>query len=280
MKMFLVFAILLLSPPLAFATPTLVQKANAHPGSSATCAVTLSGVAANDTLAFYAYSTANQTFTSIADSSGNTVSTADNWSSNVSPAISYGFFYVQAASAGTHTITITLASTGNIVCFLSEWSGLATTGVFDTAGATHFVATSSTVTSNSITPATNGELIIFAIGQSNSGNTYSSWNNSFAQQDLYNSTGPGGVWASEVQATAAAISGQVTSSGANNYAANIVAFKAAGSGTCTNAGITQAGAFVVPTAGSTVVRLKNGSFGTVDCATGPYKQKSGVFGVN
>lgn len=51
-------------------------------------------------------------------------------------------------------------------------------------------------------------------------------------------------------------------------------------GSCIHAGITRAGAFVVPVARVTVVRLKNGRFGTVDCSTVSYKQEQGVFGVN
>lgn len=282
MKRLLLIALAIVCCQAAFAAPALVQKGNAHPGSSATCAISLTGVAANDTLIFYAYMASAASFTSIADSSGNTVSAAESWVHNpTSPTVSYGMYYVQAASAGTHTITITFGSAGTVVCFMSEWSGLATTGVLDVAGTINFVATSATVTSNSITPTANGDLIIFAIGQSGASNTYSAWNNSFVQQDSYNASGPGGAWASEVQATAAAINGQVTSSGANNYAAGIAAFKAAGGSGCIRSGLQSIGSLTVPNGTTGLYRMKNGSSVTPDCSTGDYFQPTvGNFGVN
>lgn len=60
----------------------------------------------------------------------------------------------------------------------------------------------------------------------------------------------------------------------------VVSLAAAAGATCTHAGITSAGAIAVPTADSTVVRLKNGSFGTVDCSTIYYPDQGGAFVTN
>lgn len=215
----------------ALAAPTIVQHTGANTASGTTCAITLTGVGANDALFFQAYSTAQVNLSSIADSSGNTVSAVEAWTANSLTVSGFGWYYVQGASAGSHTITITLSASSNITCQMSEWSGLATSGLLDTAATLKFVATTTAISTNSITPAQNGELVIFAFGQKGTGNTFSAYNNSFVQHDIFNSPGPSSAWASEVQATAAAISGAATSSTSQNFAAGVAAFVVAG-GAC------------------------------------------------
>lgn len=216
--------VLLLACAHAWGVPAIVQSATGH-GTSTTCAVTLNSVAAGDAIIWHGFAgTASPSFVSIADSSGNTVSAVPGvgWTTNPSPAESFGAYYVQNTSSGTHTITLTVSASETSTCAASEWSGLATSGVADVASTIKFTASSSSVSSNSITPSANGELVMFLVGQE-SNLTYSAYNNSFVQQ--YSSAAmPTVVAASEIQATAAAISGAATSSAAASYATVVAAF--------------------------------------------------------
>ena len=76
------------------------------------------------------------------------------------------------------------------------------------------------------------------------------------------------------------LSGTETGLAADNQGI-VLSLAASGGATCAHPGLTSAGAISVPTAGTTVVRLKNGSFGTVDCSTTQYFQPTiGNFGAN
>lgn len=214
--------VILLASTSAFATPTLVQHTNCHVTAEVSVACTLpNSVAEGDTLIVVAGSGAVATISSESDSLGNTVSAAVAFSSGSD--LGMGIYYVQSASSGTHTITLTFGSSGNYTAFVSEYSGLATSGVFDKASPISY-QTSVSITTAPITPSNSGELVIFGITQVLSGNTYSSYTNGFTQQDTYNANGPSGAWASVV--TGSSVSGGVTAAAPNTSGAVIAAFVA------------------------------------------------------
>lgn len=257
------------------ATPTLVQNANGH-SATTTCTVTLNGVVATHALVLVlATNTASVTVNSILDSSGNTVSPAVTYSQRI------GIYYVANASSGTHTITVSFAAGVASELFLAEYSNVATSSPLDVGG-TVATATSSAVTSNAITTTSNGDLVIFGFGASGGGTSLSAYTSSFSQVDSYIvSGGPSSAWASDVQSTAGAISTSATGSQSSTWATALASFKAAAGGSsCTDAGITSAGAFAVPNGSSGSYRLRSGSFGTPDCSTVSYKDSGGAFVVN
>lgn len=214
----------------AWAAPTLVQKTHcdAQSVTSTTCALP-TAVAPTDAVLIQvntggSIGTVSSTPT---DSSGNTVSVAITFGNN-SGNNGLGYYYVQNASSGTHTITVNYSAAVNTTIFLAEYSGVATSGAFDKASAIAF-ASSASITTASITPANSGELVIFAVQQLGSGNTYSSFTNSLTQQDSYNTNGPSGTWAAVV--TGSSISGGVTSSSSGASAAAVAAFVPSGAPT-------------------------------------------------
>lgn len=271
----LLLALLFLTTAAHAATPTLIQNSNGH-STTTSCVVTLNSVVATHTLVFViATNTASVTINSILDSSGNTVSPAVAYSQRI------GIYYVASASSGTHTITVSFASAVTCELFLSEYSNVATASPLDVGG-TITTATSSAVTTNAITTTVNGDLVIFGFGASGGGTSLSSYTSSFVQNDSYIvSGGPSSAWASVVQGTAGAISTSATGSQSSTWATALASFKAsAGGGSCTDAGITSAGAFSVPNGSSGSYRLQNGSYGTPDCSTVSYKDSGGAFVVN
>lgn len=279
----LLFAVLLFVTLPAYASITLVQSAHSSANSATTVAVTASGVVATDTLIIEVGGNSGATVpTSIVDSSGNTVTAAVTYATTGSHS-GVGIYFVQNASAGAHTITCTWGAANSGTIFVAEYSGLATSSVFDTASAISFAANTSIATA-SITPAGNGELLIFAVAQQgNAVYTYSGYTNGFVQKDALSGTGlsPQSEWAQLIQATAASINAGVTSSSTAGSAAAIAAFKPTSGASCTHQGFSSGGALAIPNGSSGSYLFKSGAFGTPDCSTVNYWQTSqGNFGVN
>lgn len=249
----------------AWSAVTLVQSATPINNSSNSTTISLTGVASGDTLIFLATNAGQPTFSSVSDSLGNTVSTAVAYTCQ-SGGPCLGVYYVQNASAGSHTITFTTTGTSSGGgYYLTEYSGLATSGVFDKASA---VATGSgtSISTASITPASNGELLYGPIIQAFGGATFTSYTNGFTQQQTENS-GPSSAWASVVQATAASVNFGATASAANVWESAIVAFKPSGGGSCTHAGQAKNGSTSVPNGSSGFYWGKTGNWVTPDCST-------------
>lgn len=218
--------VLLLPIHLAWATIALVQKTNGSNSTATSITATLNGVAANNFLAIVVTGNSGAlTPSSVTDSNG-TVSVAVAFATT-SVHAGLGIYYVPATSAGTHIITLNWASTNGSAVFVAEYSGVATSAPFDVGSAVAFGTAAAVATAN-ITPAGNGELIVFGIGQQNSGDLFSAFTNGFVEEDSI-STAPSGTWADLVQTTAAAISGGATTSvaGGAGWAAAVAAFKPA-----------------------------------------------------
>ena len=213
----------------SMSTPTLVQHVQGTAQPATTVAATLSGVVGgNGVIIVLACNSGAPVLNSIVDSSGNTVLTAVAIAGQSSHA-SLGVYYVQNAASGAHTVTATWSTSNFAVMFMAEYSGLATSGMLDVASALAFAASTS-ITSPSIIPAANGELLIFAIAQQQATNTFSSFTNSFVQEDeTTGSISASATWAAQVQAVATSINGGATSTTTDGSAAAIVAFVPASS---------------------------------------------------
>lgn len=269
MKKILVALLILLAGGLAFATPAKIQNTKNYCASATSCAISpVSSVTANDTLIIQVDANNNTTLSSITDNLNSVVACAA-YSGTNNPGI--GIYYIQAASGGSHTVTVTMSATSNLTLFISEWSG---TGACDTVSAIAAHANTS-ITTASISPAAS-DLVIFGVSQAGTGLTYSAFTNSFVQQDSYNTNGPTATWASVV--TGSSISGGVTSSSANSSASVVAAFLPLSG--CTHSGITSAGAISIPNGSSGTYRLTNGTLGTPDCSTKSYLHTDGSIGVN
>jgi len=204
---------------------SLIQKTSGAAASSTSVTATLTGVTAGNTLIAGLVSNSGALIpTSVTDGSGDTVSAAVAFATQVAHA-GIGIYYVQNTSAGTHLITVNWGSSNASLLFLAEYSGLLTSGVFDLGSPVSFAA-SATITTGSITPSVNGELLIFLAGQQNAGETYSAFINGFTQEGSLNS-GPSGTWGDLIQTTASAVSGGATSSASNGFGAGVAAFKPA-----------------------------------------------------
>jgi hypothetical protein len=258
---------LALVAPSVWAAPTLVQKTSCYASSQTSVACTLSGVATGDTLIAEVGNAASLSPTGESDSSGDAVSTAVAYSNN-SGTTGVGIYYVQnVAHSGTHTVTFSFPSSTNLLGFLAEYSGLATTGAFDKASSVAFSGGTS-ITTGSITPTNSGELVIFAVTQVTSGDTFSTFTNGLTQQGSNNS-GPSGTWASVV--TSSAISGGTTSNNAFASAAAIAAFVPSAPPVCTHPGIASNDLISVPNGTSGLYMSPAGNtWVTPDCSTVEY----------
>lgn len=216
----LLLALLLAASGLAHGAIILVQ----HPtpvrcATATTCAITLSGVASGDTILVFPGTGSNLAFSSLTDTNG-TVSTCRAWANNADGGA--GIYYVSNTASGSHTITLTVTSSGNLEIYAAEYSGMPTSGACDTSSA---VATGSTFnpTSASITPAGNNELLVGFIVVASSSVTFGSWGSSLSQVDTVTG-GPSSAWAAFVQSTGTSGSATATPSGSNANWVAVAAF--------------------------------------------------------
>lgn len=262
----------------AHAAIVLVQQATPATVTGTSATVTLTGVTAGDTLLLWVEGSAAGTL-SVTESLSETVNTAVAYAGQAPTYSSVGLYYVSNTAGGTVSFTANFGAGGTsgfIVLFESEYSGISTTSPLDAATA---VTTSNTtsVSSTSITPAGSGEL--FVSGLAFSVNATMTWNAPYtslqsnissAHANLASALGPTG---------ATAASG--TASLAGHWAIAQAAFiPASGGGSCTHDGITSTGAIAIPNGTSGTYRLTSGALGTPDCSTVSYKQTQGAVGVN
>lgn len=205
---------------------TLVQKASSY--TSATTAPPAlnfpSAVTAGNGLIYLVGTNDNQTV-SISDTLGNTVQSA------VALGGSGNFvavYYVQNTLGGANGLNVSWSASANAYLAVAEYSGLATSGMFDSA-ATIATGTSTTPTTNSATPTVSGELAIafFSIGLVNLSGT---WSNGFTARDTISGHGMNAAWADQVLSGTTSTS--TTFSSANNgsqWSAALALFKPPGS---------------------------------------------------
>jgi hypothetical protein len=273
MKLRSLWPILLLGfSSFAHAAITLVQHTSTRCAAATTCAVTLSGVAAGNAILVFPAG-APAVLSSLVDTNG-TVSTAKAW--NNPSGVGAGLYYVSNTASGTHALTLTMGTSGNLELYAAEVSGLSTSAPFDIASA---VASGSSVSpaSASITPAGNNELLVGFISIAGSSVTFSAWGSSLTQVDTQ-AGGPSSAWASVVQTTGTSGSASATASASGNWVAVAAFFKPAGG--CIHSGLSTTGTIAVPNGSSGSYRLANGSIGTPDCSTKLYPNSAGGIAVN
>lgn len=215
--------------------------------------------------------------TSVVDSNSDTPinsvpwhQSAGNWSLGV-------WLFVVGSGSSSFSITVnSLSITYAAIVF--DYSGVKASPI-DATGSIYTATTASPATGAALTPSQVGdEQLAFLLFPSGS---ISSWGDSLAQEAANASGSPIAGFADLNLSSTAAVNAGATLGGSQPWGiVQLLLAPAAGGSSCTHAGISQAGAFVVPTAGSTVVRLANGSFGTVNCTSTSYKQQQGAFGVN
>lgn len=226
-------------------------------------AITLSGVGAGNLIVIgLAGASASNTLSSIVDSSGNTVSTAQALGGSV---VANGIYYVANTSSGTHTITATVSAAENIEIHAVEYRNAATVSPL-VATATPLSSSGSTITTNSVTPAANGSLCVFG-GTVTGSATLSSYINGFTQESAITS-GPTSFFADLVQSTAATVSAGLTQSGTSTWTTNVAVFKPASAGSGTAYSLSAAfGSFSI-----------SGQGGAVDSAIGAVQGSYGLTG--
>ena len=188
-----------------------------------------------------------------------------------------GVWSATGTAATTYTVTVTATGVTSPRQFLIECSGC---GAFDAAQSTSTsYGLSTSAASGSLTPAASNDLLLAETTVIASGITFSGLG-SFTSQDVVNSSSPSAISASYVDSATSSISFAATLSASDKWGSYLVAFEAAGSGTCSHPEITQAGAIAIPNGSSGSYRLCNGSFGTPNCTSMSYRQTAGACGVN
>ncbi|MGC8517892.1 MAG: hypothetical protein ACP5P4_05105 [Steroidobacteraceae bacterium] len=199
----------------------------AEPGTSV--AVTLSGVTAGN---FLVVCTATDTdivsLSSLTDSNG-TPQTALAYAPQVAGNTpSAGIYFVPAAAAGTHTFTATFSASVDCGIFAAEFSGGATG--LDVVSPLANASSGTAVTSASITPTQNGDLL-FGVMAAHDAPSSITWN----AGSLTNISGGGfqpyATFGWLAQSTAAAIAASGTLSSSDPWGAAIAAFKVDGAPT-------------------------------------------------
>lgn len=274
-------------PARAAITASNIAHAVAYSATSIT--VTFSGaVTSGDALVLLV---GGQTIGSISsvptESLSETVNTAVTFGGGNGTSGTYqGAYYVlntAGASANTLSFTVSKPASNAVVFLAAELhnSAGANTIAFDQATAIALGTTASTATA-SLTPSGSGEYAMSLLSLSAQYNGTITWGSSFTQEDTYYTLQDITASWADFQATASALSASATLGAAQKWAQSLLLFKSTGGSVCTHEGRLSNGTIAVPTASSTVVWRKDGTFGTVDCAATQYWQpKNGaVFGVN
>jgi hypothetical protein len=217
----------LLLPLHAFAAIALVQKTANTASGSTTITLTLNSVAAGDLVVAMVDYDHGVLPTGATDSSGQTpqqATSADNTSAGIGQAI----YYVPDAAAGTHTITITIASGSGVYTdgFIAEYSGVAITSPLD-ANPTPNQGSSTTISTPTATPSQSGDLAI-AYGDVAVVVSLSGWSAGFTQEGILSSSGDStGAWADSILSGTVPLSVSVTASAGAANIGSLVLFKAA-----------------------------------------------------
>lgn len=167
--------------------------------------------------------------TSLTDSvGGDTVLTDFAYTVDATSGVGLGVFRVHNVTAVSHTFTPVWATTPTTAYFVVVVEASGISGVDSGAGTISLnTGSSSTPTSETLTPGSNGDFLLSALGQ-NHFETLGSWTNGFATTQA---SGSGPTWASGylVQGTAGAVNAGL-GTGAIAWANVMVAYSATGSG--------------------------------------------------
>ena len=274
-KLIALLALLCASPAWAFTYGTVAQASL----SGTTVSVSPScGASGSDMVVFVTWNPGGGTIgaPTVSDGTGYT----QGGSTLVSGAsVDGAIYYRTSVSSGSHTITATFSSAtaGLLAAYC-----IGGAGAFDGAAGndSSFAGTgTNAVLGGSVTTTAGGDSVngFFSVVSGSGTLSVGTSPGTFTTQSC---TGTA-LCETYTQASSGAIQASATSSASSEVIGFTVAFKSSGGSTCTHAGWTSTGSVAVPTAGSTVVWLKNGSFTTVDCATVNYWQPAlGNFGVN
>lgn len=277
MKAIAIAICLLLLSSSAWAAPALVQHAQGGTTGGTSANVALPSVVSGHLITLQIVYESNGTLSSLIDSNGTLSSCVTLAGTSFSKA---GIYYETSAAAGSHTLTATVSTSGAIRLYAAEYSGTDPSGACYAATAVA-TGTSASPATASLTPTETGDLAIGIVNYGGAGTTVSSWGSPLAQVDDFVGNG-GSAWADAVLASTSAVNASATLSASAAWATAFALFKPAAGSSCTHSAWLQNGTIAVPTASSTVVWRKDGSFGTVDCSTTQYYQPSngGAFGVN
>ena len=239
----------------------IVQVVNAVGSTGSTAATLASAVTAGNAILICIShaGAAAMTFTSVADSGGDPITTLSAYAA-VTPSggsgnNGIGFYLIPSATAGSHTIT---ATTSAVACavFVAELSSsiLGGTLSLDLTSAINSGAasTSAVAATNALVPTT-GDLLV-ALANDQAPDTLSTWASGFTQGDT---DGSHAAWSYLVPSSNVSISTSVTMTATTiNWAAQLIALKVTASSptptvTSVNAGAAMAeGATAIPVVGT------------------------------
>ena len=205
----------------------LVQASTMVQGGGVTSlSVTLNSIVAGDLIPIVAASNHDLSPTGLTDSSGDTVLSSVPWVADVNQA-SQGQYYVENASAGTHTVTISFASGTALSIAAAEYSGAATTSALDSATPVALESTSAPSTA-SLTPSGNGELAVALFSSGTSGLSVT-WPTGLVGEAAGGSHGSA-AWADEILSSTSALAASCTLTSVQNVGLSLALFKAANGG--------------------------------------------------
>lgn len=238
----------------------------------------LTPTAGDDLVAIFDTFTAGISPGTIVDSQGGTIITDHAFAIDPTSGVGMAVYRVHGATAAAHTITVTWSASASANCFMYLVE-LHSVGSYDSSQTTVNSGNSTGLVTNALTPSQNGAVLL-AVGGTSLSRTLSGWTNGFTSMGS-RTAGPTAAAAYLAQATAASISSGNTLSSSATWAALILSYIPTGASSCTHYGLTSGGSIAVPNGSSGSYRLKNGSFGTPDCATVNYLQPTlGNFGLN
>jgi hypothetical protein len=287
MKKLLAALLLTLIASRAHAAFSFVQAATPVSSSGTTQTITYSSSStANDLLVFVECAPNSITISSVTATSSTTSAAIAVTQASGGGSPTYCAVYDAIAGASTTvTWSVTFNSGQGAILFAYEWSGNATSSVFDKASTW---ATSSTVgtsaTTAAMTPTNSNELAIsvLVLQTQNTfsglsfGGGYSARNNLEQGTNFYTYEGDQ-VLSGSPSTTASAT---WTGSG-NQWGIVQLFFKAAAGSSCTHTGYTNGGALATPNGSSGSYVGNSGAFVTPNCSSNNYWQPSlGAFGVN
>ena len=212
----------------------VIQYAKNAAGGVTSISVTLNNVVSGDTLWVGMECGGSESLT-VTDSAGTlTTAALDNTTAPL-----HGQFAGFSAAAGTHTFTATLGTARTCAIFAAELDP-AQAASLDGAPFTPNAGSSITVTTNTATPSTSGDLAIAFVNlQSGQTNPWAAGlTNGYTAVDSGVGTTANGIWGYLTGVSAATSSG-ITIPAADNWNASVILFKAA-SGAGGTAAITEA----------------------------------------
>jgi hypothetical protein len=201
-------------------TIALVNKSKHQVISLATTnPISYSAAGGTTLIALFDCQNTTSTTATIADTVGNSWSTAVGFSTGSGNA-HIAAFYVPSSISGANTITVTTDGSVLSNLFILEYSGIS--GAFDAASVIKG-AFGTGVLANSVTPAASGELAIFFAATGGTSGVFSAFTGGFTQEDSQ-SGGPSATWG-DLIAGSGAVNASATLSVSTNWSAIILLFK-------------------------------------------------------